>query len=57
MSEIKTNTKKKKKRYTKPELKVEKVMVFGALCNGSTSGGRKATTALPSPCDAMKLLS
>jgi hypothetical protein len=37
---------KKKKKYTKPELKSEKILVagLGASCNGTTSGSRKSAT-------------
>ncbi|MCB0376870.1 MAG: hypothetical protein KDD33_00130 [Bdellovibrionales bacterium] len=49
--------KKKKKTYTQPKLRKEKVMAFGALCNGSATGGRKSTAGSPDFCQANKLLS
>ena len=43
-----TNTKKnsKKKKYTKPTLKSEKILDagLGSTCNGTTNGGRKSAT-------------
>lgn len=45
----------KKKQYNKPKLKSEKITMFGALCNGSSSGGRKQSTA--AGCNSAKLLS
>ena len=60
MSEKNTNTKNKntaKKKYKKPGLRTENLMTFGALCNGSTNGGRKASTGAPDFCNASKLLS
>ncbi len=56
-------TKKKitnKKKYTSPKIKKEAVMVFGALCNGTSgpgSGGRKTTAGTPDFCSPSKLLS
>ena len=47
----------KKKKYKKPTLKSEKVMAFGALCNGMAVGGRKTTAGAPDFCNSMKLLS
>lgn len=44
-----------KKVYEKPQLRSEKLMTFGALCNGTTTGGRKQTG--PVPCNTGKLLS
>ena len=41
-------SKDKKKAYKRPEIKSEKLNVYGASCNGTTKGGRKAsTTAIP----------
>ena len=48
---------KKKRKYEKPQLKIEKVMAFGALCNGMTTGGRKAIAGPPDSCNTSKLLS
>lgn len=47
--------KKNKKKYNKPKVKSEKIMMFGALCNGTSTGGRKQTTA--GGCASTKLLS
>lgn len=46
-----------KKPYTKPEIHSESLMAFGALCNGTVTGGRKASTGAPNFCNATKLLS
>jgi hypothetical protein len=48
---------KKKKKYNKPRIQTEALMTFGALCNGSLSGGRKQTASAPDNCSAGKLLS
>lgn len=48
---------KKKKKYEKPSKKSENLMTFGALCNGSVSGGRKQSTGAPNFCNSGKLLS
>ncbi|MFA6236654.1 MAG: hypothetical protein WC635_04930 [Bacteriovorax sp.] len=45
----------KKKTYTKPKIQSEKLNSYGAVCNGSTTGGRKATTAAPALCNASRL--
>lgn len=61
MSTIKEENKKegvvKKKPYEKPEIESEELLTFGALCNGATSGGRKASTGGPNFCNAKKLTS
>lgn len=49
--------KKPKKKYEKPSIKSESLMTFGALCNGSTAGGRKQTVGAPNFCTTAKLLS
>lgn len=46
-----------KKKYESPAIESESLMAFGALCNGSTSGGRKASTGAPNFCSTSKLLS
>lgn len=46
-----------KKPYTKPEIHSESLMAFGALCNGTVTAGRKASTGAPNFCNATKLLS
>jgi len=48
---------KKKRKYIKPVLKKEKVMAFGAGCNGTPAGGRKSTAGSPDFCSTAKLLS
>jgi hypothetical protein len=49
--------KSKKKKYSPPQLKKEKMMAFGALCNGTSNGGRKTSAGAPDFCQASKLLS
>jgi len=46
---------KKKKKYIKPELTSEKLNAYGALCNGTTSGGRKASSGAPNFCNSRRL--
>jgi len=46
---------KPKKKYVKPEIVTEDLNVFGAACNGTTNGGRKASTSAPANCGANKL--
>lgn len=48
---------KKKKKYSKPEVKSEEILSFGAKCNGTGNGGRKASAGAPNFCNASKLLS
>ncbi len=43
--------------YLAPEIKTEKLLGFGAVCNGSTNGGRKDTTGAPNFCNASRLMS
>ncbi len=48
------NPNSEKKKYNSPKLTTESLMVYGALCNGtSTAGGRKAT--VPAGCTTAKL--
>lgn len=50
-----TDAKKKPKRkYIKPDIQSEKLNSYGALCNGTTGGGRKASTTAPAFCNATK---
>jgi hypothetical protein len=51
----KENKKDQKKKYVKPEIVSEDLNVFGASCNGSLSGGRKASTGAPNFCNASRL--
>lgn len=46
--------KSEKQKYNAPKVTTESLMVYGALCNGtSTQGGRKAT--IPDGCTTAKL--
>lgn len=45
----------KKKPYIKPEIETEDLMTFGALCNGTTMGGRKSATGAPQWCNASRI--
>ena len=47
----------KKLPYCKPAFTTEELLTFGALCNGSAIGGRKATSGPPSFCSPTKLKS
>lgn len=49
--------KKTKKKYKKPELKKEPLVTFGAVCNGTTTGQRKAATVPPANCNSARLIS
>lgn len=50
-----TKEKKIKKKYVKPEIKSEKLNAYGAACNGTSSGGRKASTVAVPACNSKKL--
>lgn len=58
MSEKKTT---KKKPYQKPEITTDNMDLFGhaggggSTCNGTSTGGRKSTTAAPETCSGAKL--
>ncbi len=41
-----------KKEYIKPEIKSEDLVSFGALCNGTEIGGRKAAVPV---CNTRKI--
>lgn len=47
--------KKEKRTYLKPEIQSEKLNSYGAICNGTSTGGRKATIAGPAFCNAGRL--
>ena len=47
--------KKEKKPYQKPTIESEKLNVYGALCNGTTENGRKASIAPPAACNSARL--
>jgi hypothetical protein len=53
----KENIQKKKKSYIKPIINTEELIGFGALCNGTASGGRKSIAGAPDFCKAGRLLS
>lgn len=56
MSEVVSNKRLDKKRvYIKPQIQSEKLNSYGALCNGTSVGGRKASTTGPGFCNAGKL--
>ncbi len=46
---------KKKKVYKSPKIESEVLNTYGAVCNGTFKGGRKASTAAPNPCNASRL--
>lgn len=47
--------KKVRRKYQKPQIQSEKLNSYGAICNGTSTGGRKATVAGPSFCNAGRL--
>ena len=55
--DVKKVTSIKKRPYERPEIETEELLTFGALCNGTASGGRKAATGAPTFCNAKKLTS
>ncbi len=55
MSKDKNKDLEKKKEYTKPSIVSDELVSFGALCNGSNNGGRKASTVGVDPCNSRKL--
>ncbi len=48
---------KKKRPYQKPTIVTEELMSFGALCNGTSTGGRKAAAGAPTFCNPSRLTS
>lgn len=44
-----------KRTYEKPRIVSEQLNSYGAVCNGTTTGGRKATSTGPAFCNAGKL--
>lgn len=48
-----TNTTKKK--YISPKIESEVLNTYGAVCNGTANGGRKASTAAPDLCNSKRL--
>lgn len=51
----KKNIETKKRVYLKPVIESEKLNSYGAVCNGSTTGGRKASSAGPAFCNSTRL--
>lgn len=49
------SSKKTRKKYEKPTIDTETLNTYGAVCNGMSTGGRKATTLPPTPCNASKI--
>lgn len=45
----------KKRTYVKPQIQSEKLNSYGAVCNGTTIGGKKASTAGPAFCNSGRL--
>jgi hypothetical protein len=45
----------KKRIYKKPQIQSEKLNSYGAVCNGTTTGGRKASAISPAFCNAGRL--
>ena len=46
-----------KKPYVSPTIETEDMTVYGAACNGTNRGGRKAATTDVPPCNSSKLTS
>jgi hypothetical protein len=44
-----------KKTYIKPQIISEKLNSYGAICNATTTGGRKASSTGPAFCNASRL--
>lgn len=44
-----------KKKYIKPQMQSENLNSYGAVCNGTTNGGRKASSTAPAFCNASRL--
>lgn len=47
----------KKKKYISPEIITEELLAFGAVCNGTSNGGRKDSTGAPQFCNATRIFS
>jgi hypothetical protein len=45
----------KKRSYVKPQIQSEKLNSYGAVCNGTTIAGRKASSSGPAFCNAARL--
>ncbi len=46
---------KKKRKYKRPTITSEKLTIYGAVCNGTTNGNRKAAVGPPSFCNSKRL--
>jgi hypothetical protein len=46
---------KKKKSYIKPKVESETLTIYGAVCDGTTVGSRKASVGGPSFCNSARL--
>ncbi len=57
MKDSKKQQQKEKKPYIKPKIESEDLMAFAAVCNGNTTGGRKASALPPANCRADRLSS
>lgn len=51
----KNTSSKTKKKYVKPSIQSDKLNSYGALCNGTTTGGRKASVTGPAFCNSARL--
>lgn len=52
---VKKTENAKKRIYKKPKIQSEKLNSYGAVCNGTTTGGRKASALSPAFCNAARL--
>lgn len=57
MSTNQDKPRKPKAKYSKPEIRTESLTAVAAICNGTSTFGRKASTTGPTPCQASKLKS
>lgn len=53
----KAHATKTKRKYSKPSKKTESLTVVAAVCNGTSVGGKKASTGAPNFCSSTKLKS
>jgi hypothetical protein len=45
----------KKKKYIKPKIETETLTIYGAVCDGTTVGSRKASVGGPAFCNSARL--
>ena len=57
MSTDPNRPRKPKAKYSKPAIRTESLTAVAAVCNGTSTAGRKASTTGGSPCSASKLKS